>query len=289
MIDVIEHNQPVTQLRARPICNTIHPDDFVGIASGIELCKQAVGFFSGKGCRLEVPHPNRWWEYGTCLQILMDHYKEELSGKTILSVGSGWDVVGPALALMFDCQVVECEPISACREDRIKVNVTLKAAGKKEIIVVPNDLMSLPQGLFDAVLCVSVLEHVAVEQERMAWLHLADRVRPNGLLYLTMDCVPRPGRGYTYDNLRETNYTTSALAERIEAMCIGKGMTTLGPPDYEYHGNQVFDYTFFRVGFIKGALDASSSANYVERTMRNSGVRQSSGAALSGSRVRNTK
>jgi hypothetical protein len=87
--------------------------------------------------------------------------------------------------------------------------------------------------------------------ERPLWRALADRVKANGMLYITTDCVERKDGKYVFDNLRMQNFTVADLRERVEDLT-SDGFTPMGVPDWRYHGPMVHDsYTFFRAGLLK--------------------------------------
>jgi len=110
---------------------------------------------------------------------------------------------------------------------------------------------NLPDSTFDAVFCISVLEHVEPVSERLAWSNLASRVGRGGLLFITTDCVEHKGRTYMWDQYRRQNFTLEMLKERVEGLTSHGDFTPMGQPDWEWKGPQVHDYTFFRVGLIK--------------------------------------
>lgn len=221
---------------------TLQLSDYESIKDSVALAKKAAEFFVSEGCRIEIGHEHRWWEYGTAIELFQDFPVEE-----VLCVGSGADVLGPALALNFPVHVTECEPDKEFRDARARLNTLLVEAGCQPITVLDNNIHQLPEQEYDSVYCVSVIEHVLYE--RQAWEMLAKRVKVGGLLYVTTDCVPELGRQYHFDNLRTTNYTIDMLKERVQSL---KGFSPLEePPDWNWYGAHVFDYTFFRVVMVR--------------------------------------
>jgi SAM-dependent methyltransferase len=244
----------------RTLVNALHPDDYSEIVEGVQAVQNAVQFLHHRGVRIEIPHTHRWWEYGTAVQLLLTHYKEDLPQIEVLDVGAGWGAVGPTLSLFYGTKVTECEPDLQCRQSRTRCNDILREQGKPEIDVTSRDILCLPDHKYDAVFCISVIEHLAPATEAACWRELVSRLKPNGLLFITMDCVPDPRKQYAFDNLRCQNFTM--------------GMIPMGKPDYAYKGSFVFDYSFFRAGFVK---NGSHITNDVERTVRDSGVRAEPG------------
>lgn len=234
----------------RPIGNTVHPDDYTEIHEGVDAIKRATSYLQSRGVTIEIPHQHRYWEYGTAIQILLNSYQERMPDIDVLDIGAGWGAVGPALSLFYNTQVTECEPLEHCRASRQKCNKVLQELGKKPINVIDNDLFTLPKKQYDAVFCISVLEHVKKIDEPYAWTALAEKVKKGGVLYLTCDCMENPEQPHQYDNLRETNYKVQDMMFRLGVLQ-NLGFTTMGKPDFTYNGNLVFDYTFFRVGLFK--------------------------------------
>lgn len=230
---------------------TINPDkDYPLINDGVDFVQQTITNFTHNGCRIEIPHPHRLWEYGSAVQLALMYEKDFKSkGKIkVLNVGSGWDALGPALALK-GMQVLECEPDAGCRKDREQVNATLIKQKYYPIELSDAGVHNLPDKLFDLVYCISVIEHCPDEQN--GWRRLAERVKYKGILFITTDVMPRPGKGFTFDHLRVTNYTIDMLRERVEMLEKDYGMQVIGEIDYQYNGSHVFDYSFFRVGLRK--------------------------------------
>jgi SAM-dependent methyltransferase len=236
----------------RPLTGTIHPDDYIDIQAGVQAVRGAVEFLWSRGVRIDIPHPHRFWEYGTAMQMVMDQHQERLPDIEVLDVGSGWGAIGPALNLLFNTSVTECEPGLIERSDRVKCDEVLRSQGKKGIQTLGNNSDNLPPRLYDAVFCISVIEHMPPAQEARAWRNLIDRVKPGGLFFADVDCVPVAGKQYTFDNLRAQNFTIDMMKERVQWLR-SYGMVPLGEPDFTYHGDQVHDFTFFRVGMMKGA------------------------------------
>lgn len=237
----------------RPIGNTICKLDYPEITDGVAAADRATAYLRHKGVRIEIPTEHRMWEYGTAIQIALQHYQERMDRIEVLDVGAGWGVLGPALSFHYDTQVFECEPDPACRKDREKCNAVLKAHKRKGIVVSADDILHLPEMRFDVVCCVSVIEHLPPDVEKACWWELARRVKPGGLLYLTMDCVPLHGRSYQFDNLRQQNFTVDDIKPKVELLQ-SYGFSPLGKPEFCYNGAYVYDYTFYRLGMLNDGV-----------------------------------
>ena len=236
----------------RTLVNTLHPDDYQDIKQGVEIAMHAVTELQKQGCPIIIPHTHRWWEYGTGIQMMLDHYKERMPDLAILDVGSGWSGFGPALNYTFNSHVIEYEPVAQYRNDREKTNMVLKGNGKRGLYIHSFGLENMPAQDYDVVCCISVLEHVPKHFEQQAWRELAARVRKGGLMYMTTDVVEDPTIPHVFDELRVMpNYTLPEMKQRVDMLVNECGMIALGKPDYKWNGNQVHDFTFFRAAFMK--------------------------------------
>lgn len=233
----------------RPLVGTIHPDDMAEIREGVDAAQRAVDLLHHEGARIEVPTPWRWWEYGTAIQMMLNQYKERMNEIEVLDVGSGWSALGPTLQLTYNTKVTEYEPNAQYLNDREGVQHALGKHSRQGLTLHQCGLENMPETQFDVVCCVSVLEHVAPQIELASWVELARRVKPNGMLYITTDCVPYKSRSYTFDNLREQNFVLDDLMIRT-ATLEQFGFTPMGKPDWTYHGSYVYDYTFWRCGMM---------------------------------------
>lgn len=233
------------------LVGTVKEEDYSDIYEGVQLVKGATEWFQGNGARIEIGHHHRFWEYGSAVQALISLKQEQLDRIQILDIGSGYGALGPTLAKVFHTSVVECEPDLNCISARSVVNKLLSKNGGGKILAMPTGFENLPEGQFDAVTCISVIEHLPPAVEKKCWEEMAKRVKEGGLLFVTLDCVEFAGVAYTFDNLRAQNFVPSMVKERFDKIT-DMGFVPMGKPDFKYHGAKVFDYTFFRMGFIKG-------------------------------------
>lgn len=209
-------------------CKTLDPADYEPIheTQHAETMKRIVGTYGGR-----AEHQHRAWEYGMVLHALREH-----GCKQILDVGGGGSVFDPAAAWVgIDVRVVDPEDYSDWigQQNRILLN-----HGKQNLIAYDKwDFMQYEPGvLFDAVTCISVLEHVPDDAE--FYRKLASHVRVGGLLALTVDFWPDAARK-SPDHLRTYNEDRlSALAQSVP------GFETLGSFDYANRGAHVYSYTF---------------------------------------------
>lgn len=221
-------------------CKTLNPVDYEIFheTQHARNIKQIVGTYGGR-----AEHEHRAWEYGIVLHALREH-----GCIRILDVGGGGSVFAPAAAWVgMDVHVVDPEDYSGWVAEQAR------KIGYKKIHYERSDFMAYGQepahdpdgGTFlvtpeseryDAVTCVSVLEHVP--DDFAFYAKLASHVKVGGLLALTVDFWPDAARK-SPDHLRTYNEDRlSALAQSVP------GFETLGALDYSDHGAHVYSYTF---------------------------------------------
>jgi SAM-dependent methyltransferase len=222
----------------------MHPDDYNDIVFEIRQLRAVNALLLCNNLNIEVPEC-RYWEYGTVLMMLSDFVPSEIK---FLDVGSGHGLMCPALSYLLNMNVTECEPMDY--QHRNQTNAFLKASGAPEIRVFPVGTDNLIDEQFDMVSCISVIEHMEAGIEQRCWKNLVDRVKPGGLLFIDVDCIPDPSHGYIFDELRVHNFTIPELKERVELL-MSYGMQPIGEPDYNWNGAMVHDFTFFRIGMRK--------------------------------------
>lgn len=232
------------------LVGTVKEEDYSDIFEGVQSVKGATIWFQQHGARIEIGHPHRFWEYGSAVQALLSLEPELMQHLHVLDIGAGYGALGPTLAKKFHTNVIECEPDLNCISARSVVNKLLSSNGGRQILAMPAGFENLPEGKFDAVFCISVIEHLPSAVEKNCWAEMAKRVKDNGLLFVTLDCVEYAGVSYTFDNLRAQNFTLAMIKERFDKI-VEMGFVPMGKPDFEYYGAAVYDYSFFRMGFIK--------------------------------------
>lgn len=152
----------------------------------------------------------RKWEYGTALKAL-----REAGAQRVLDVGGGSSVFGvAAIWAGFDVTVLDPEDYSEMfrlQSDRIS----------KVIPFVQADFFDFDlDNVYDAVTCISVIEHV--EEDEKFFLKLLKHVKPGGLLILTTDFDPAakahvyPSHLRTYDAKTLMHLIKLAEAEGFE-------------------------------------------------------------------------
>jgi len=230
----------------RPYVGTILAEDYEFIRPGIKAVKDATIWFRTHGAHIDIQHEQRYWEYGSAVQAMMS-LPAKLNRMEVLDVGSGHGALGPTLALTWGHQVTECEPDPGALQSRVECNRILAQVGRDPITVIQQGIDNLPEREFDAVCCMSVLEHIAGDTQEH-WVELAKRVKKGGLLFVTVDCLQYENKVYHNDNLRNQKFTPEFMKTKVDWL-MNQGFTPLGgEPDYRWNGAYVFDYTFMRIG-----------------------------------------
>ena len=214
------------QLGVISFSKALHPKDYLWIGE-IAQIKEAAKRLQGVPFRIE--HEHRAWEYGLGLRALRTN-----GAQTVLDVGGGGSLFAPAAALA-GMNVVQVDP-AACggwvEQQRSRWNLNLSYFELDFF-----QFQSLER--FDAVTCISVIEHVV--DDLKFFDRLLSFVNIGGLLYLTTDFHPSGGkqvdghlRTYTAEKLR-------ALADRARI----KGfLPFVSDPVYSSTGEHVNNYNF---------------------------------------------
>jgi len=218
--------QLLIQLGLISYSKCLHPKDYtwVGEAQIIPEMLRKVN-----GCPIRFEHEHRCWEYGIVLKALRD-----VGAQRVLDVGGGASVFAPAAA-WYGMDVLQVDP-SPCED---WVSAQAKALGLKMSYRAIDFFQFESNEKFDAVTCLSVLEHVERDQE--FFRRLLGYVGKNGLICVTTDFHPSAER-MTEAHLRTYN---SDQLQTLIAIARAEGFEYFGPkPSYLWSGAQVNDYDF---------------------------------------------
>ena len=210
--------------------------DYQNMRSEVRSLMRTEAEFRGAGITFEVPHMNRYWEYGSVLAAMHEAGVKERA--RVLDVGSGNGPLGPWLARL-GYRVDEIDPDSA-------------VVGRTSLIphLKDNDWafasISLfefkPGSSYDVVASVSVMEHIPEESQQDAWGRLVSLVKPGGLLVVTVDYGDEKAAN---SHARAGIFTPETMPQIISALeNLGIKFDEI---DTEFKGEQVYNYTFFRL------------------------------------------
>lgn len=206
---------------------TIEPLDYARIPG--------ITFVDGMRTRLAgIPYPwghdHRTWEYGLVLNALLEN-----RAQTVLDVGGGGSIFLSAAVLsgldLLTVDPADDGPSIQGQEERL--GITLHWAQQ--------DFFEFRDvRLFDAVTCISVIEHV--EKDTAFFDRLLSYVAPWGLLCLTTDFHPS-GQAVFGGHIR--TYNEEKLLDLIH-LAYRQGFEVFGlPPNYAQFTQQIFNlYSF---------------------------------------------
>jgi len=209
-------------VESRGLCKTYDPTDCYPESVHVLAVERKL---SGIPHRWE--HPLRAWEYGLALHALSSH-----DCRTVLDVGGGGSIFSPAAAAL-GLDTIQVDP----------GDCAAWVAKQSKVIGRPLSYQQVPLehfegGLYDAVTCLSVLEHV--DDDVDFFRRLQSFVAPGGLLVLTVDWWPS-GLSMIGGHLR--TYNAQRLGRLISEGLL-PGFSLVGLPDYVDRGNHVNSYTF---------------------------------------------
>ena len=204
----------------------LHPKDYLWIGETAHI-KDVAARLNGVPFRVE--HEHRAWEYGLVLRAIKNS-----GAHSVLDVGGGGSLFAPAAAFA-GCDVTQVDPApckSWVEQQRSRWNLKL-SYHEADFFA----FQSLEK--FDAVTCISVIEHVA--EDRRFFEKLLSFVGPGGVLALTTDFHPS-GEKQVDGHLR--TYNSEKLLELFE-FAKTKGFSAFGPkPVYRASGEHVNNYNF---------------------------------------------
>ena len=193
-----------------------------------------------EGVPYRFDHPHRAWEYGLVLSALVAN-----GAKTILEIGGGGSLFAPTAALLgmeiLQVDRKDCTYWTAAQEERLGVSLPYIQQD------FPDEYIAEEQ--FDAVVSISVIEHVSVDASKIIattdldrckrtvfWTNMLDLVKPGGLVAITTDYHPYKKKNIKFDKF-----------ELLRLYDVGRDRNfdwLGGEHDYIYTGDLVNYYTF---------------------------------------------
>ena len=215
------------------ISKSLELSDYPDIAPGVGVVNYGIAEALGDNVSVYIPHPHRMWEYGSAVTAYLNLFGE--APTNVLDIGCGRSPLGPGLAAKTGATVTEIDPDTRLLEQR--------GSGSKRHFQV-GDLLTLPTvPTYDAIFCISVIEHIPEADQYKAWETLATRLNPGGLLFVSTDFGPSADVPWQADTERVFKFDPTRVAV-VEAWLKHWGLTL--QMDTTFHGPLVYDYTFFR-------------------------------------------
>lgn len=223
------------------ISKSLEPADYDDIKDGVRTLENGLAAILGGGFKTYIPHPHRRWEYGSAIEAYLRHFGLDTPTRA-LDMGCGHGPLGPALVLTTGATIQEMDNDFRLRKTRQQLIEGLDLDPARISFEV-GDLAVTHLEPYDAVFCISVIEHVPEEDQDDAWENLASLVKPGGLLVVTTDFGASKDTPWTADSERNFKFDP----ERV--LGVGRCLVSLGfnlQIEPAFNGPHVYDYTFFR-------------------------------------------
>lgn len=212
---------------------TLNIKDYEDMSGYVQHIKNMQGVLSDVPARFE--HQHRYWEYALALKVIA-----EQKSKTVLDVGGGGSIFAPAAAWVgHEVTVVDNGDVGAWiakQNTRTGHNVEFHQ----------QDFISYNLNKkYDAVVCLSVLEHIPNDIE--FFNKLLDGVNQNGVLVLTVDFHPS-GVQIVGGHIRA--YNKDSISNLL-TLAAKRNFVSLGKPSYDYFEANVNGCTFASLVLVK--------------------------------------
>ena len=204
---------------------------------------------------LEGQHPIRAWEYSQALYALqtwdVDYVPDVARIADVGGAGSQFYRTLRARHATASIDVVDPD-LATPDGQRGIVHGLLPGATAVKFTLAEWSGYAQNVAAYDAVFCLSVIEHV--EDPQAFVQQLCSLVRPGGLLVLTCDAGETAVDTYHFHWMRRWIPDSLAL-ERLQVALYAQGFRRLGaPPDFTYQGPTVFDYAVASIAVVREGL-----------------------------------
>ena len=184
-------------------------------------------------------HPMRKWEYGLALKFLL-----EVGAETVLDVGGGGSALAPILQ-HYGMEVTQLDPDPSGAVTIAKQNEIL---GSDMKFINKNFLEFKGRKKFDAIICMSTIEHIPTREEERLFFQKLLKKAP--FLFLTTDFSPS-AEAFSAAHYRTYNKVSM---NKLANMARNSGFDYYGEVDYTYSGAMVYDYTFASLALASIAI-----------------------------------
>jgi 2-polyprenyl-3-methyl-5-hydroxy-6-metoxy-1,4-benzoquinol methylase len=214
------------------LSKTLDEADYAFLQDEVSRVGHARNIFNG--CH-RYDHEHRTWEYSICLASLGP--REAIKGKRILDVGGGDSLLGGILAWNgANVTIVDLSDYSNHTDEmnrRAQQCPSVTPGGS--VCFKQHNIIDESLGLFDAVFCVSVIEHGGGDPLFSA---LLKSVVPGGTLVLTTDFHPS-------SEAKLAGHVQTYNADTLNRWAAADRFVSPGGTDYSDHGTPIFGmYTF---------------------------------------------
>lgn len=193
-----------------------------------------------------IGHKHRMWEWARILHLFKKRlgypFRRDIH---VLDVGTAVSLIGPVLSYL-GLNVQETDVDLAWQVERFKLKSWLNEqffAGAFDWVQMGFGRLPELDKQYDVVMSISTIEHVETSLEKQAWKEMYDRMKPGGIIIVTMDCFAEAKKGYTYDAVRYTNYSMDTVKDRVDELK-SYGLKVIGEEDYTWYGIHVDDGSF---------------------------------------------
>ena len=228
----------------RPYTRSLHPSDYAFLVHA-EPLRAFERNMTAHGVPHREWHEHRVWEYASMMQQLDGLCVPKHS--RIVDVGSGASFFPAYLATVGgypDVSLVDSMQYGDVTADVAAQRAFYHVALPLHDLSVEN-MHSIPDQSFDVVMCISTIEHVAVDKHDDALRELWRITRPGGLIFITSDYFRdleqfelSPSR-----HLQCTPYMKAfvlSIPSKINAQFVGG-------TDLDYRGDFVHSYSFVNI------------------------------------------
>lgn len=209
-----------------------------------------------------VQHMHRMWEYSLVLRVLrtwLKDYKDKNNIPLVAAdIGGGIGFTTPLL-LVNKFAVAMYEPWlngneSAKFWEQVN-NYRDKTIPSHAVIEINYGLLSLrdrDRNHYDAVFCISTLEHIRNYQS--AWEDLLSMVKPGGLVFITTDYGEHELDNYAHSGLRAGRMFTANQYSKLIGIAKANNFEVLGDEyiyDWKEEYRMVNDYGFASLAVVR--------------------------------------